>query len=907
MRTYLHGAVDALNTLPAGFDLELSNPSALADRARALKGEAQGAHERVTDVLNAIEGLLEQGEADNRADPPQPAEDPIPLKRAAMQRWQQELAKAEKALDELVEGGIAEDDLTALAAALDELPEVTAEVATEHQGLREMREGISDLICWALDAGAEPADLPVDCSLRDLVRQADLLRVRGPVPALRAAAQRCAEAQERAAAPTKRGPGYLRPMSLDEELPCEGCRSGRELRVLAVYEDRDGYDTVLCPECGAENTPPCDVEHAVPPCRDPHCWLRETGQGVSASGDLPGTATVLMGGKHVAGPAPTVPPPLQEQAEPAPEAPKAATGTAPLPPSTRKTRARKARKAESATQDSNVLEKPVNVSLAAFSQTLRPYQEALVTDALAFVEQVEGMDPTAPEATRRRLYSMPTGTGKGTAQLALLQKLRADGLDAWIYTPSLEVLRGYLERCGAEGLQGCSEDRLAELGEAIWVTTPVRAQRRILEGLRTAPQVVLYDEVHHATEGNDVSGTLFALAPLAAWIGFTATPYRGSPKGTLELEEAWPDMVEVLSVPEAVANGSWALPTFSVVPLVDDDAIKIEAGDFQGKAAGNAVGSRIEDLAKLVLERGERDKDESGRFSAGGGDYQPTAVTVPNRETAGLLVEALDRLGVAARLVSADTPASARALAYAECRDGRAVLVSVRVLAEGVDFPWLVRLVDARPTLSPVSWLQQVGRITRPKSRRPEYICVCRNLERHAYLLQGMVPRKVIGDAQAVFDGPSKRGAGRAMGLEALTRFKQIDLPLADGVRGHMYCLYSVDGDTGITTEWAVLLDPTSERAVSATRQVQALPDGTRGYGKWQAATVPAEMAGFATSGFKGAVSEKQAAWWRRAAVRHGLDPNAVGKLTKRQFAALPVLSDLRLNLRAEQVAGEAQ
>lgn len=605
------------------------------------------------------------------------------------------------------------------------------------------------------------------------------------------------------------------------------------------------------------------------------------------------------------------------------------------------------------------------VSLDAFAQELRAYQAALVNKACAFVD---GLDPKAQPTARRRLYSLPTGTGKGTVQLALLQALRSEaemecpeckgaggdkrlactecngegvlvfaGLDAWIYTPSLDVMRGYLERCGvpADVLDEASEQKIAEMGEAICVTTPTRAQNRILAGERGVPEVVLYDEVHHATEENDVSGTLFALAPLTAWIGFTATPYRGTPKGTADLEAAWPVREAVLTIPDAVAGGYWALPRFEVVGLVDDDEVKVAGGNFVEKAAAALVGSRIEDLAELIAKRAEGDVEAAARESCicglapfqtfdastcrcvafarfASGEFEapilPTAVTVPSTETAGLLVEALDRKGVPARRVGADTPAGARALAYAEAREGKGVLVSVRVLSEGVDFPWLRRLVDARPTLSPVSWLQQIGRITRPGPVQPEYICVCRNLERHAYLLQGMVPRTTLAAAQDAFPAPSKRGGGRAIGLEALSKFKAIDLPLADGVRGTMFAVYQTAPD-GVITEWVALLDPTSERSITARRTVGPVPADAstkRTYGKWERAPLPDDLAGHATSGFRGEVSDKQKAWWEREATKRGLDVAAVrgtAKLAQRQFAALPVLRDLGLSMRAETIA----
>lgn len=224
----------------------------------------------------------------------------------------------------------------------------------------------------------------------------------------------------------------------------------------------------------------------------------------------------------------------------------------------------------------------------------------------------------------------------------------------------------------------------------------------------------------------------------------------------------------------------------------------------------------------------------------------------------------------------------------------------MKVLGEGVDFPWLARIVDARPTLSPVSWLQLLGRETRPGARatesgRPEYICVCRNLERHAYLLQGLIPRRELKAAQEQFEKPSKRAQARSLPMEALGKFKPITLHLLDGVRGSMNLIYSVDKDTGLTTKWCALLDPTSERVISAKKVDQGSADGTPSWGRWEAAEIPDDLTGFRTSQLRGKPSDKQREWWERAASRYGLDPGA--NPSAREFEALPVLSNLCTDL----------
>lgn len=539
--------------------------------------------------------------------------------------------------------------------------------------------------------------------------------------------------------------------------------------------------------------------------------------------------------------------------------------------------------------------------LSLWTQTLRDYQEDCLADAAEFVQECWD----GKHEVRRRLYAAPTGTGKGTTEIGLLKGLVDQGVDAWILTPSLEVLRGFLERCGLdrEALSETSAEKLAELGERIRCTTPTRFRNRVLDGAYTSPEVVIYDEVHHAVWDNEVSGTLFAVAPEAVWLGFTATPYRGTPKGTQQLREAWGEPVLVFTIPEAVAAGYQSLPRFEVVGLVDDDRISVKGGEFNVRGSSKVVGSRLKDLAALI-----EDRVRGLPADAAAGDTVPTAVTVPSRAVAGDLVEALDALGVPARMVIQQTKAKDRARAYEECRQGLSVLVSVKVLVEGVDMPWLRRLIDARPTMSPVAWVQQIGRIMRPGPTRPEYICVCRNLERHAYLLGGAVPREAVAQAQEEFEAPSKRTGARSIGLESLKRFKAIKLPLAGGGHGTMNALYSVNSDTGQVTEFVALLDPCQPEPLCARRTNvrQLVGEGddakweTKQYGKWEVCDLPTELEGFASSKWRTTATKKQKQWWERAAARHGLDPGAAEKLTGRQFQALPVLADTRRSLIPE-------
>ena len=511
----------------------------------------------------------------------------------------------------------------------------------------------------------------------------------------------------------------------------------------------------------------------------------------------------------------------------------------------------------------------MTISLKSFSQVLRPYQSEAVKRALS-----------VPKGGRLMLVS-PTGTGKGTMQLGLLTALRSTGKNAWIVTPSLEVLRGYLERCGAtEADLAGGAGALAELGASIFVTTPVRLRNRLAKSTQKPPEVLIIDEAHHATLDTISGGGLAELCPGATRLGWTATGYRGSPEETQALKEVWGEFYHVLDIPAAVENGAWCLPKWRVEPLVNDDELALKGGDID---ADEATLETADALAALVASL----------------DLAvPTCVTTTSIKAAQELESKLLALGVESRTVLGTTPTTERAAAFARVKQGGAVLVSVKVLGEGVDLPWLRRWVDASPTLSPVAFMQKLGRITRPHPTPAEYVGTNRNLERHGYLLQGKFPRSEFKLAQERFGGPSMRAAtSRVRFLKSAGKVKPIELPLADGVIGTMYALWHPAKNGGSGFERCIILDPTSDTAVSVMREVDPSKEGKEKWGAWTVeAEVPATIEGFKASKIGGKCSLAQLRWWDKEAAKRGLDQSATP--TRAQFFALPVLVELNGTLQ---------
>lgn len=505
---------------------------------------------------------------------------------------------------------------------------------------------------------------------------------------------------------------------------------------------------------------------------------------------------------------------------------------------------------------------------------LRDYQQRAVGDAVDFV--------SSSAKFRRRLYSAPTGTGKGTIQLAVQAALGELGHEVWIITPSLEIVRGFLERQGIACATSASG--IAVQAAGVNISTPIRLRNALLDGM-TAPDVILWDESHHAIGDTVSAGDLFGLCPAAWWLGYTATPYRGSPRGTAALVADWGEPVVLLTVLAAIEQGYMARPTFHVEPLFDDDQLEVRNGEFVVVAAEEQLMGEVEALAQLVADQ----------------RLGPTAVAVPSSNIAAELRSRLALLGIQGDWVNQATPAAERAACYERCKAEESVLIDIATLAEGVDFPFLRTLIDAQPTLSPVRWMQRVGRIMRPKPDRPRLVTTNRNLERHAYLMQGGVPRRDVLAAMRAFGSPSNR-LGKRVGLESLHKFKCVEVPTKDDGVALMYSLSRHDKETGARVDRIVILD--AERTICGEARHELDATSKRVWGRYRRCDVWTDMAGFRSKSATGAprvdvypnnenLSVKQANWWTKAAARRGLDVNALDEIDRRQFDALPALEQM--------------
>jgi hypothetical protein len=488
--------------------------------------------------------------------------------------------------------------------------------------------------------------------------------------------------------------------------------------------------------------------------------------------------------------------------------------------------------------------------------------------------------------TQWHLFSAPTNTGKSLCELMFLQYFP----NSILVTPRLEIIAGMLDKLG-HYVDDLTDKQLIDISWQYGIITPVRLRNILAKGeLHTQPTCLVVDEAHHdlAETYQDLMMYLNGVPK----IGLTATPYRGTPKGTKKFREQWGNKVhEIISLKDSVKQGYFHIPKTIMWPLVDDDTIDVTNGEFNVTKADEVIIDRIKALVNRCTV---------SRFYCKNSQLwdKPTIFSVPSTETAIQLTNELNNAGLATSVVIQSTPRKLRQRIFQRLVSCSTAIVQIDVISEGVDLP-VRRIVDIRPTMSPVKWIQQVGRIRAVPDdpTPPEYICCCRNLERHAYLMEGHLPNSSIKEAQNAFNEETpkpgtqfaqltKRMGVRAVGLEGLGRFTYSHVQLLNGLWCITYNLVHVDGFS--RNEYYVLVHPNFPEPVYGVK-VSTVDQSTNEmkWGHWRVIESIPDLKGCSTLQIKNEefLSEKQRNRWTEDAERLGLNPHQ--QVTNRKLQSL--------------------
>jgi hypothetical protein len=504
--------------------------------------------------------------------------------------------------------------------------------------------------------------------------------------------------------------------------------------------------------------------------------------------------------------------------------------------------------------------------------TPRDYQQLGHGELLKLVDEGKLDDGKAV------LFIGPTGTGKSVSELMWL------GFDSesFLVTPRVEIILGLMNKLGysKEELDKFSTQRLADEALAFRISTPIRLRNLLATGkYKFRPQRLIIDEGHHLPA--ETYQLIKAYWPGISIICFTASGFRGTSNATAEFHNSFDYIYNLLTIPQAVKRGIIEIPEIEIWPLTDDDEITIQNGDFKVSTAGELNQPILADVV-----------DRCSSFISSDKWDRPTIFAVPTTDNAIDLTQRLcDYYGDGiATTVLQDTSRQDRNKAFKDCLECRTAIVQIDVVSEGIDYPFR-RLIDLRPTMSPVKWIQQIGRITRPGGKS-QYICTNRNLERHSYLMQGMIKAGRVAEAQQVFGYPTQRSNARVVGLEGIGKFKAAEIEAIDGTICTMYCVHSFDGFD--KKEYAIILHPCVDYPLVAYKESTVI-DGKMVWGKWRKLDSLPDIKGFQSTP-AGSLTKPMKDFWYRASESVCINPQS--NVNRKNFQALPVLLNTKSKLK---------
>lgn len=488
------------------------------------------------------------------------------------------------------------------------------------------------------------------------------------------------------------------------------------------------------------------------------------------------------------------------------------------------------------------------------------WQRFVTSDALSWIKTAGVGD--------RVCYVSPTGSGKSFIELAIL-----DSLNDWvIVSPKHEIIDGMLRKIGAKNVHKIDEATRYQLG----FSTPLFLRNRLIEGLYSPPAGVIFDEAHHLLA--ETWQDLWLLCGQCPIIGFSASPFGGTPQRTKEFREFFKDNIKiVMNYPQAARMGLISVPQVINFPLLDDDTVEIVKGEFNVNSLVSQYKSQLIHVSELLHSYWDKTKETYDKA---------TIISFPQVEfMKNFCSIASQVMRIPINTIDAKTSYKERIELFKHVVNRKTILAQVNVIGEGIDLP-IERLVDLSPTMSPVKFLQLLGRIMRPGLNN-EYIMTNRNLLRHGYLFEGAFPLEVMRKVQLAFP-PSERMGVRIVGLEGIGKFKPTEIVFADGMRGLMYSLSKMDGFR--RTDYGIIVHPL-RKPIWAKKESIVDNDGKLKWGPWKAIEPIYSLEKGYASLPPAPITERQNDFWLSAAEEYGLD--VAETPSKKSFQALPILVDL--------------
>lgn len=338
---------------------------------------------------------------------------------------------------------------------------------------------------------------------------------------------------------------------------------------------------------------------------------------------------------------------------------------------------------------------------------------------------------------------LPTGSGKSHIVAALCR----DALKSWPATKVLMLTHAkeLVEQNAEKMLEHWPNAPLGvysagigrrELGEAITFggIQSLRTKGNLIGHI----DLVIVDECHlisHKDEGGyrALLASLSAINPHIRVIGLTATPWRLGHGRIDEGDALFSDLLEPVTIEELIYKGFLApLRSKFTDHSQDVDGVGKRGGEFIYGQLEKAVDTD-EDVAAIVKETVTRANHCRSILVFGTGVHH-----------AEHLAEAFNAVGFEAACITGKTGKNERARLIDQFKSGSLkVLTNAEVLTTGFDAPNTDCLVMARPTMSPVLYVQIAGRGMRLKDHADHCLVLdfAGNVQRHGPITSVQPPK----------------------------------------------------------------------------------------------------------------------------------------------------------------------
>ena len=328
---------------------------------------------------------------------------------------------------------------------------------------------------------------------------------------------------------------------------------------------------------------------------------------------------------------------------------------------------------------------------------LRSYQTKAISDL---------RDSFNKKGKKSPLLVMPTGAGKTVVFAEISKSLAQNNKNVLILVHRKELIDQASKKLKAikvnHGIIAAKyKPKKSNIQIASVQTLVRRLEKKLFE-----PSWIIIDEAHHAAAGSWQK--IISTFSNAYKIGCTATPIRLDGKG---LADFFDDIVPGPSIQKLTQDKYLAPYRVFAPPLkLDLDKVKTVAGDYQKKHLEKEI-DKVDIIGDAVTQY---KKHAHGLPAIAFCISVKHAVDVCNK---------FKDAGYKSAIVHGEMSMEDRNDAIQGLANGKVeILTSVDVISEGTDVPDVSAAILLRPTKSEGLYLQQVGRILRPKEGKTAII-----------------------------------------------------------------------------------------------------------------------------------------------------------------------------------------